>query len=403
MTQVRSRLVAILMCAVTFAFVRAQEKRISPAKDANPSDAQVADETREVPSDVLSPDEWRRLDVAVDRALAWLAARQQPDGSFPTLDTGQPAVTGFCVLAFMAHGHIPGEGEYGQRLKRAIDFTLSCQKQNGLITLRGPEGPRITADIPIPIGEPAAYNHAISSLTLAEVYGMSQSDDSKDFQNAITNAIAATLEMQRWPKDLDADIGGWRYITDDGAHDSDLSVTGWQLMFLRSARNAGFDVPQQPIDEAIKFIRRAYNARLGRFGYTTGAGSHASRGMAGAGILALAHAGFHNSNEAQGSGKWLLRNNFDVYNRNSGETTTRMDRYHYSLLNATQAMYQLGGSYWKEFFPRTVATLLANQRSDGSWDAETHGRDRQFGNSYTTALVVMALGAPNQLLPVFQR
>jgi hypothetical protein len=391
------------MCAVTLVSVRAQEQRSSPVKDANPSEAQAADQAREVTSAVLSPDEWRRVDASIDRALTWLAARQQADGSFPTLETGQPAVTGLCVLAFMAHGHIPGEGEYGQRLSRATDFILSCQKQNGLVTLLGPEGPRITSDIPIPIGEPAAYNHAISSLTLAEVYGMSQHDDSKVFQNAITKAIAATLEMQRWPKDLDIDVGGWRYITDDGAHDSDLSVTGWQLMFLRSARNAGFDVPQQPIDDAIRFIRRAYNARLGRFGYTTGAGTHASRGMAGAGVLALAHAGHHNSSEAQSSGKWLLRNNFDEYNRNSREITTRMDRYHYSLLNATQAMYQLGGSYWKEFFPRTVATLLANQRADGSWDAETYGRDRQFGNSYTTALVIMALGAPNQLLPVFQR
>jgi hypothetical protein len=66
-------------------------------------------------------------------------------------------------------------------------------------------------------------------------------------------------------------------------------------------------------------------------------------------------------------------------------------------------MYQLGGRYWQEFFPRTVATLLENQQSDGSWPAETHYQDGKFGSAYTTALVVMTLGAPNQLLPVFQR
>ena len=61
-------------------------------------------------SKVLSPSEWRRLDSAVDRALAWLATQQQQDGSFPTLTQGQPGVTSLCVLAFMAHGHEPGRG-----------------------------------------------------------------------------------------------------------------------------------------------------------------------------------------------------------------------------------------------------------------------------------------------------
>jgi hypothetical protein len=352
------------------------------------------------PDDILSPAEWERVDAAVDRALHWFIAQQQPDGSFPTMERGQPAVTSFCVLAFMAHGHVPGEGEYGQRLSKATDFILSCQKPNGLVTQLGPEGPRITKDIAIQVGEPGAYNHAISSLALAEVYGMSQAGESGPLQTAINKALKATYEMQRWPKDLPEDRGGWRYITEDGIHDSDLSLTGWQLMFLRSARNAGFDVPQEPIDDAIRYVRRTFNGRHGHFGYTTNDMAHASRGMAGAGILALAHAGFHNSKEAQSAGRWLLQNNFDVYNGNNGQGT---DRYHYSLFNATQAMYQLGGDYWKEYFPRTVATLLDNQHPDGSWDAESLPRDQQFGNAYTTALVVLSLGAPNQFLPIFQR
>jgi hypothetical protein len=66
-------------------------------------------------------------------------------------------------------------------------------------------------------------------------------------------------------------------------------------------------------------------------------------------------------------------------------------------------MYQLGGDYWKEYFPSTVKALLENQRPDGSWHPETMQRDRPFGNAYTTALVVLSLGAPNQFLPIFQR
>jgi hypothetical protein len=66
------------------------------------------------PANVLSAEEWRRVDVAVNRALDWLATQQQSDGSFPTLDTGQPGVTSLCIMAFISHGHIPGDKRFGQ-------------------------------------------------------------------------------------------------------------------------------------------------------------------------------------------------------------------------------------------------------------------------------------------------
>lgn len=64
----------------------------------------------------------------------------------------------------------------------------------------------------------------------------------------IEKAIAVTLEMQQWKGKSKRNAGGWRYVTRHGAGDSDLSVTGWQLMFLRSARDAGFDVPKECIN-----------------------------------------------------------------------------------------------------------------------------------------------------------
>jgi hypothetical protein len=122
--------------------------------------------------------------------------------------------------------------------------------------------------------------------------------------------------------------------------------------------------------------------------------------MAGAGILALGHAGFHKSIEAQRTGEWLMQYSFEVYNDNLG---LNGDRYHYSLFTCCQGMYQLGSPYWEQFFPRTVSSLLAQQQPDGSWEAESYHKDRPFGNSYTTALLVLALGASNQFLPIFQR
>lgn len=351
-------------------------------------------------SNVLSATEWQRVDVAVERGLNFLISQQQPDGSFETMPHAQPGVTSLCVLGFMAHGHTPGAGTYGERLEQATEFIMACQKENGLITLYGPEGPKLTRDVRHEIGTAAAYNHAIASLTLCEMYGMGHANERAQMQQVINKALKAALEMQRWPKDQAVDKGGWRYVNDFDQSDSDLSVTGWYLMFLRSARNAGFNVPKQSIDDAVGYVRRVFQQNYGAFGYTAGTGRSPSRGTAGAGILALGHAGYHNSFEAQRTGQWLMQYSFEVYNDNLG---LDRDRYHYSLFNCCQGMYQLGSPYWEQFFPRTVRAVLAHQQPDGSWDAESYHRDRAFGNSYTTALVLLSLGAPNQLLPVFQR
>ena len=118
---------------------------------------------------------------------------------------------------------------------------LESQKQNGLLARVGPEGASINRSVAHEIGEAAAYNHAIASLMLSELYGMSQTERSARIQEVIAKALAASLEMQRWAKTPEGDRGGWRYVGRPVyGTDSDLSVTGWELMFLRSARNAGF-------------------------------------------------------------------------------------------------------------------------------------------------------------------
>jgi hypothetical protein len=356
--------------------------------------------TEDTRSTVLSAAQWRQVDAAVARGLEWLASQQQPDGSFITMETGQPGVTSLCMLAFISHGYVPGDGPYGKRLERAADYVLSCQKENGLISLHGPDGEHITRQVSHEIGGSACYNHGISSLVLSEIYGMSPPGRARPLQTAINNALKATLEMQHWPKDVPTDRGGWRYIDDLDSTDSDLSVTGWQLMFLRSAQNAGFNVPKERIEEAVAYVRRCYDAREGIFVYSR-SNSSRTRSMAGAGILALAHSGLHHTEEARRSGDWLLRHQFDQYNGTL--PGARSDRYHYGLFNCCQAMYQLGGIYWERFYPSAVRAVLDNQQPDGSWPPESQYKDAAFGSTYTTSLVIIMLGASNQLLPIFQR
>lgn len=358
----------------------------------------------DAPLDVLTDAQWERVDECVERGLKWLASEQQPDGSFPTLPQGQPGITSLCVLAFMAHGHLPGDGPYGEHLGRAIKRIGSQQKQNGLIALIAPGGAVLHRNVRGDVGSVVAYNHAISALVLSEAFAVSGEQDASSLDQVIQRALTASLEMQRWPKRPE-DHGGWRYINVHDQYDSDLSVTGWELMFLRSAKNAGFDVPEQPIEDAVAYVRRCFDQSYGTFEYEVSPRDRRSRGMAGAGVLALAHAGFHNSPEAKMAGDWILKHDFDQYNEFIffSDENKHKDRYHYGVFNCSQAMYQLGGDYWRQFFPAAAMAIVNGQQADGSWPAEKNNLDGMYGNAYSSALALLALGAPNQLLPIFQR
>ena len=350
------------------------------------------------PADVLEPDQWERVDRSVDRALAWIAGQQTADGSFPTYRTGQPGVTSLCVLAFLSRGHLPGKGPYGRQTDRAVDFVLSTQQSNGLFShVRTQPGNVVYASA----SQTALYNHGIAGLMLGEVYGMTDGRQHERIRQAIVKGIVFSREYQVEHKSSAADKGGWRYLNRDGHNDftSDMSVTGWQLMFLRSARNAGFEVDTQYVDDALKYVRRCFDRRTKGFMYgLSGTGRTVSRGTTGAGILSLSLAGEHESDLAQNAARWLLSQSFDQYNAHSSS----LDRYHYSAYYCSQAMFQLGGEYWARFYPPLAATLLRHQNANGSWQPEA-GNDSRFGNVYTTSLMVLALTPPYQLLPIYQR
>jgi len=343
--------------------------------------------------DALTPAQWRRMGDSVDRALAWLAAQQAADGSFPTYPSGQPAMTSLCVLAFLSRGHQPGVGPYGERLNRAVDFVLSCQMADGLFSYQ----------VPGPIYEireashTAAYNHGIAGLMLGEVYGQVTGRRAENVKAAIEKALAFTLQFQKRPK-LAVDKGGWRYLRILTAADSDISVTSWEVMFLRSAKNAEFDVPPQPVEDALAYVRRCWDPSTGMFFYALpGATYGASRGMTAAAIVTLSMGGQHDTPMALAAGNWLVAHPF----QRPGEVMGIYDKFIYSAYYSSQAAAQLGGRYWEKIYPPMVEVLLSYQAANGSWPAEVNLVT--FGDGLTTAFAVLALTPAYQLLPIYQR
>lgn len=369
------------------------------AADAVPPSARIAAaDTTAKPrpmSAVLAPGKWHQLETSVDRALAWLSSQQSPDGSFPTVDQGEPAVTSLCVMAFLSRGYQPGVGPYGAQLNRAIDFVMDCQQPDGLLCKQVPPASFQSRQA----SQTATYNHGIAGVMLGEAYGQVTGERAKRMKQTIEKALVFTRSLQLRSKAVE-DHGGWRYIRlAETTVDSDLSVTAWQLMFLRSARNAEFSVPPQYVDDAMAYVQRCFDPQLGRFVYTLSGQSanQASRGMAGAGIVALSMGGMHDTPMAQAAGNWLLANPYRRY----GETIGSLDKYIYSTFYCSQAAAQLGGRYWEGIFPPLVDTLLGAQSANGSWRSEADLA--MFGDTLTTAFAVLALTPPYQYLPVYQR
>jgi hypothetical protein len=368
-------------------------------------EAAPADADNEPLASALTPQAWVQVERSIDSALVWLSSQQLADGSFAAPANAQPAATSFAVMAFLSKGHRAGEGPYGKQIDRAIDSVLRLQQSNGLLASGGDnlaedfqnqvQGGRATGS-----SKSANYNHAISALMLTEVYGTTDRVRGAKLKPAILKALDFSRRVQIQPKGYPQDKGGWRYLNNSVSGDSDLSVTSWELMFYRSAKNAEFPVPKEFAEDAVGYVLRCWDENQGIFYYKkSGSEQRWSRGMVGAGILSMAMAGQHQTRIARRAGDWLLTRPFQGF----GESVGNGDRFFYSAYYCSQAMAQLGGRYWKQFFPPLVSTLLESQQPSGEWPPEPYGSDRVFGNTYTTAMAVLSLTPPLQLLPVYQR
>jgi hypothetical protein len=318
-------------------------------------------------------------DRAIDQALNFLQRQQDADGAWRggPGNPKNPAITGLCVMAFLAAGHVPGEGRYGTTVEKGVEWILKEQKPNGLIAGQGGH---------------EMYQHGIATLMLAEAAGMTGARQGEELRQKLEKAVALILKAQRTTPG--SHHGGWRYHLDPRQDypPSDISVTGWQVMALRAAKNLGCDIPAERIDWAVAYVQRCYDPASGGFRYYPG--SHVTIGCTGTSILALELCGKerHRSTEALKAGAYLI--NRPPY--------WGQEHFFYSVYYCSQATFQLGGNYWSFYKPQLHKILLNNQQADGSWWGRD-GSSRIYGRNYCSAMAVLALAVEYRFLPIYQR
>ena len=318
------------------------------------------------PADLINP----KTQEAINKGLSYLAGRQNADGSFGEGEyRGNVAVCSLCGMALMAAGSTPGRGKYGRAVSRTVRFTLSHAQDSGFI-----QAPEWSSRGPM-------YGHGFATLFLAEVYGMWPDSEVRE---KLSKAVKLIINVQN-------SEGGWRYFP--RPEEADISVTVCQVMALRAARNAGIDVPSETIDRCIEYVKRSQNDD-GGFMYMLRSSDLSRFPRSAAGVVALYSAGMYEGEELRKGLDYLMQ-----HLPGKGAVGSE-SHYFYGHYYAAQAMWLVGGDYWRKWYPAIRDVLLERQRKseeeDGSWFDD-------ISPEYGTAMACLVLQMPNSYLPIFQR
>ena len=164
---------------------------------------------------------------AIRNALRWLARHQEPDGHWSCAkyggtwkaSEGDPAVTGLALLAFLGDGNTEFFGRYRENVRKGIAWLADNQEENGRWGERN-------------------YEQGICLMAVAESTAMGGSSRTRE---AAIRGTEYALSQQN-------PSGAWNYRRSDAR--DDMSVTGWNVMGLKSAMIAG--IRRAEIREAFR-------------------------------------------------------------------------------------------------------------------------------------------------------
>ena len=344
----------------------------------------------------------KQSEAVVAMGLEWLALHQATDGywslhEFPQHARDKPrpagavrpcncepgttqrndiAATGMGLLPFLAAGitHRPSptaKKDYSKVVDGAINFLMRKQAKDGAYS----------GDM---------YAHGIATIAMCEAYGLTSDPKIKISAQRALNFIAYAQDPAG---------GGWRYAPKQAG---DLSVTGWELMALKSGQMAGLSVSRNILKASERFLDSVESpTKKGNYKYMPDSGE--SPTMTAVGLLCRQYSGVNARNPGLLAGVQVLRAN------PPGRTGNIYYEYY-----ATQVMHHMQGEDWNFWnlgpngdgkggirdtliAKRDVGTTPKRPHQAGSWGGS------QGGRLMATSLSLLCLEVYYRHLPLYRR
>jgi hypothetical protein len=373
---------------------------------------------------------------AVDKALKWLAEHQLPNGSWSydhrlgpcqgkcsdpgTMPEALNGATAMACLCFISHGNTHRGGRYQAQVIAGLKFLISRMGPNGsmyekggrmyshaLATLALCEDLRIRKDkdfakmtseglgaLPGPptgqaggdagdADEKAAPGFKPASMHYSFRDKQAMKEQNREGQ-AMEGIIAADAlrAVEFILRAQDTSNGGWRY--EPAKPDSDISVTGWQVMALYSANKAQVYVRPTWFDALNKYLDKLQTDNYGsQYGYHLTEGKEATPTRSAIGLLCRLYTNWNGAEQGFVQGTQSLArtgvNQQDMY-----------QDYYVTLL-----LHHVGGQLWDGWNEQMRGYLIRTQATAGhergSWSFHGGLGSGPGGRHYNTCLATLIL------------
>lgn len=317
-------------------------------------------------------------EAAVERGLAWLAKHQRRDGSWhfdhnladcqgmcrnPGDHHSTVAATAVAILPFLGAGYTHRQGPYQQVVDRGLSYLKSRMRTT-------PHGGDLR--------EGTMYAQGLAAIALCEAYGMTRDP-------SLREAAQAAIDYIVWAQDQSG--GGWRYAPGEVG---DTTVTGWQLMALKSAQMSYLRVPGPVFNKVTSFLNGVQADGGARYGYLTAGKEPTTTAV---GLLCRMYLGW-------GPDSSPLRMGVKYLSEHGPSTSDMYFNYY-----ATQVMHHFGGPLWEPWNEKMREHLIQMQATQGHESGSWYFRNRHTdpgGRLLVTALAVMTLEVYYRHMPIYR-
>jgi hypothetical protein len=291
---------------------------------------------------------------AVVKALDWLKANQNPDGSWGRV--WKAGMTGLALLAYYGHCETPDSPFYGETVMKGITYLTDLGgKNNGFFTER------------LGSSNHLVYEHGIACYAMGETYSFSKLGNRQlpNLRERFEDGVKIIVQYQQ-------DNGNWAYggnsphYVESGRED--MSVTGWQFQALKAAKHTNLKIAglQTAMKKAAEYLesRSQPEGGIGHNGGKRGS-AYSQWSMTGIGVLGLQTLSGGSASVANKGLRFLL----DEMDKDPLDWNKNANIYcwYYN----TQAFFQKGGKDWETWNAGFRDQVVKNQEADGSWKQET--------------------------------